>query len=325
MAGKFTISLLVTITVIASIIILSGSSSPTRRVANSAGAIKHTSFRIIEITQGNYLHEGVHVRFDDPQHDDIANIGFILGEKCVAVIDTGGSVKIGQELHEAIRSITDLPICYVINTHVHFDHVLGNLAFVDEKPAFIGHAGLADAIEANRAFFLEQFTEDLGPDPSEKSVVGPDKTVENTLELDLGGRTLLLTAYPTAHSHADLTVLDQKTKTLWAGDLLFRERIPSLDGSLKGWLSAMDELKSYDVDYVIPGHGPSSSNWPEVMTAQEIYLNMLLDETRQAIANGLFMEEAIETIGNTEKEKWLLFDQHHRSNISRVFIELEWE
>ncbi|NIQ14930.1 MAG: MBL fold metallo-hydrolase, partial [Candidatus Dadabacteria bacterium] len=70
----------------------------------------------------NYLHDGIHVKFDDIQNDDIANIGFIVGKKCIAVIDSGGSVRIGSALQNAIRKKSDLPICYVINTHIHFDH-----------------------------------------------------------------------------------------------------------------------------------------------------------------------------------------------------------
>ena len=86
------------------------------------------NFNITQVAQGNYLHKGVHVSIDDINHDDIANIGFIVGDKCIAVIDTGGSVDIGLQLFEKIKSISDKPICYVINTHVHFDHMLGNKA-----------------------------------------------------------------------------------------------------------------------------------------------------------------------------------------------------
>ena len=286
---------------------------------------ENAAFNLAEIAPGNYVHPGLHVGFDDPNHDDIANIGFIMGEKCVAVIDTGGSVRIGKELRAAIRSVTDKPVCYVINTHVHFDHVLGNLAFVDEKPEFVGHTELADAIEANREFFLKEFSKDLGESPSEKSIIGPTKTVSDTLLLDLGGRTLLLTAYPKAHTQTDLTVLDQKTNTLWTGDLVFREHIPVIDGSLKGWLAVMAVLKSQNVATIVPGHGTPGHTWPEVMAAQEDYLNNLLNGVRQAIAEGQFMEDAIETIGAEEKDKWKLFDQHHRANVAKAFIELEWE
>lgn len=285
----------------------------------------HEPLGLEEPAIGIYLHRGAHVRFEDPGHDDIANIGFIVGEKCVAVIDTGGSVRTGRGLRAAIRTVTDKPVCYVINTHVHFDHILGNPAFAGDKPEFIGHHELAGAIEASRDFFLKEFAEELGPNPSINSIIAPTKTVQQDLQIDLGGRTLLLTAWPSAHSHSDLTVLDRKTNSLWTGDLLFRERIPALDGSVKGWLAVMDKMKDIDVNCVIPGHGPPGSNLMEAMSAQEDYLNMLLNDTRKAIADGQFMEEAIETVGGGKEDLWLLHDQHHRTNVSRAFVELEWE
>ena len=283
------------------------------------------SFNLTEVSSEIYLHKGMHVEFEHPQHDDIANIGFILGEKCVAVIDTGGSVQIGAKLLSIIRKKTNLPVCYVINTHVHFDHILGNLAFASEKGEFVGHATLADAIEGNRAFFLEQFANDLGPNPSVNSIIGPSITVKDTLELDLGNRLLLLTAYQTAHSHTDLTILDKKTTTLWTGDLLFKERIPALDGNLKGWLAVLDKLKNDEIKLVIPGHGAPSNEWLQAIQAEKDYLNLLLKDTRQAIANGMFMDEVIDSVGATEKKQWLLHEQHHRRNVSKAFTELEWE
>jgi glyoxylase-like metal-dependent hydrolase (beta-lactamase superfamily II) len=179
-------------------------------------------------------------------------------------------------------------------------------------------------IEASRAFFLKEFSAELGGTPSEKSVIGPTRTVRERLTLDLGGRKLLLTAWPPAHTHADLTVLDGQTGTLWTGDLLFREHIPVLDGSLKGWLSVIKTLKTIAVKKIVPGHGPPGDTW-EVMSAQENYLNNLLRETRKAIAGGVFMEDAINTIGRGEKDHWLLFEQHHRTNVSKAYVELEWE
>lgn len=283
------------------------------------------TFSIEEVTPGNYLHRGTNAGFNDPGHDDIANIGFITGDNCVAVIDTGGSVTIGNALLNALRSVTDKPVCYVINTHVHFDHVLGNLAFINEKPEFVGHVNLPDAIEANRGFFLDKFRNYLGEAPSEKSIIAPTRTVAKTLSLDLGNRKLILTAYKKAHTYTDLSVFDEKTKTFWAGDLVFREHIPVIDGSLKGWLDVIQTLKKQDVALIIPGHGPVADNWGTAISAEEEYLTRLLHETRKAIAEGQFMEEAIDTIGLNEKDKWQLFDEHHKANVSRAFTELEWE
>jgi quinoprotein relay system zinc metallohydrolase 2 len=282
-------------------------------------------FNLKKVADGIYLHSGVHVEFTDPQHDDIANIGFIVGNDCIAVIDTGGSIAIGQQLLLSIREISNLPVCYVINTHVHFDHILGNLAFKNEDAQFVGHIKLIDAIEQSRDFFLEQSKNDLGPSPNRNSIIGPTLTVDKTMDLDLGDRIIRLTAYPSAHSHTDLTVLDQQTKTLWTGDLVFKERIPALSGKLKGWLVVLETLQNEAIDLAIPGHGTTSNDWPQTYAAEEAYLAMLLNETRKAIKNGQFLEEAVSSIGKESKQKWLLHEQHHSRNVTKAFTELEWE
>lgn len=284
-----------------------------------------TAFNIDEVAPGIYVHSGVHVPFEDPQHDDIANTGFIIGNDCVAVIDTGGSVRVGQQLLDSLQSVTDKPVCYVINTHVHFDHVLGNVVFKSGDTKFVGHTGLADAMAASSGFFIEEFREDLGEHANAEGIVAPTVLVEDTLELDLGDRVLLLKAWPVAHTHTDLTVLDRKTNTLWLADLLFIERIPALDGSLKGWLAVIDQLEKEQYATVIPGHGPVVSNWPDGLKPQKRYLTMLLEQIRKRIAEGAFMEEVVETVGEQEKQAWLLHEQHHKRNVTKAFTELEWE
>ena len=282
-------------------------------------------FNLKEAAQGIYVHTGIHVTFEDKQHDDIANIGFIVGEKCIAVIDTGGSVDIAQKLLNKIKATSEKPVCYVINTHVHFDHVLGNVIFKSADTRFVGHTGLADAMAANLDFFINEFKSDLGEYANAEGIIAPTLLVEDTLELDLGNRMLELRAWPTAHSHTDITVLDKKTNTLWLSDLLFIDRIPALDGSLKGWLKVIEELEKQEAQTVIPGHGPVVSDWPEAIQAEKRYLTMLLDETRKMIAEGAFMEDAVENLGQEEKQAWLLHEQHHKRNVTKAFTELEWE
>ena len=288
-----------------------------------SGNTKAREFNICEVADGVFLHQGIHVAFTDPQSDDIANIGFIIGTDCIAVIDTGGSIEIAQSLLTAIRKVSQLPVCYVINTHVHFDHVLGNAVFVEENSEFIGHQKLADAIAGSRNFFLQQFAENLKLKPS---IIAPDRGVADRLTLNLGGRELLLQAYQTAHSDTDLTVLDMQTNTLWAGDLIFRQRIPALEGSLTGWIEVIEKLSKEKIALVIPGHGDISSDWPTgALQPQQQYLHTLLNETRAAIAKGAFLEQVLETVGNKQKTQWLLHEQHHRRNVSKAFSELEWE
>ena len=282
-------------------------------------------FNLDEVAQGIYVHTGVHVTFENIKHDDIANIGFIIGEKCIAVIDTGGSVNVARQLLDKIKATSEKPVCYVINTHVHFDHVLGNTIFKSGATRFVGHADLPDAMAANRDFFLREFRTDLGEFANRDGIIPPTVVVEDRLELDLGNRVLELRAWPAAHSHTDITVLDKQTNTLWLSDLLFIDRIPALDGSLKGWLKAIDQLEQQNFTIVIPGHGAVTKQWPESIQAEKQYLTLLLEGTRKMIANGAFMEDVVETLGKEEKKAWLLYEQHHKRNVTRAFTELEWE
>ncbi len=282
-------------------------------------------FNLINVDEGIYAHIGRHLSIEDEQRDDIANIGFIIGDNCVAVIDTGGSIAVGKKLLKAMRSITEKPVCYVINTHIHYDHLLGNKAFVSKNTTFVGHKGLAEAVEHNRGFFLDQFKSELGDNPDPSAIIAPTKLITDKEELDLGDRTLTLISYPTSHSHNDLVILDNKTKTLWSGDLIFRERVPSLTGSLKGWVKVMEELQKLEVNKVIPGHGSIADSMPEAIKQQQAYLKLLLDETRKAVAEGLFVNDAMQTIDKDNRLNWLLHEYQHPTNVSRAFSELEWE
>jgi len=281
-------------------------------------------FNLSEPEPGVFVHMGRQLALDVPGHDDIANIGFIVGKKCVAVIDTGGSASIGRELRGAIENHTSLPICYVINTHVHVDHVLGNAAFKNDGPSFVGSAPLAAAMARSRAFFIGQYSGDMDS-PRADQIIGPDRLVEHELVLDLGDRQLILRAWPTAHTDCDLTVFDAATGTLWAGDLLFNERLPALDGSIKGWLAALDELSRMKVRLTVPGHGPMAREPKSVIIAERRYLRALADGVRGELKQGKPLEDAIEHVAAAEKSHWLLWDSVHPHNVVRAYEELEWE
>jgi quinoprotein relay system zinc metallohydrolase 2 len=283
-------------------------------------------FSVSEIAPGVFVHLGRPLALDAPGHDDIANIGFIVGTRCVAVIDTGGSVRIGRALHAAIRRSTTVPICYVINTHVHVDHVLGNAAFKEDAPTFVGHADLAAALERSREFFLNNYAADLDAPAQADEIIAPTRRIApgTDADLDLGGRHLRLRAWPKAHTDCDLTVYDGKTGTLWAGDLLFVGRLPAIDGSIKGWLAAIDELARMRVERVVPGHGPISANLASALIAERNYLQALLQGVRAQLAAGKSMQDAITQV-QADKSGWLLWDETHPRNVSRVYQELEWE
>jgi quinoprotein relay system zinc metallohydrolase 2 len=285
------------------------------------------SFKLVKLAPGVFLHQGQQVALDAVGHDDIANIGFIVGSRCVAVIDTGGSIKIGRQLRDSVREHSALPICFVINTHVHVDHVLGNAAFRADHPSYVGHAALADAIVNSRQFFITQYGADLDSPPSTEQIIGPDRLVQPGQEmlLDLGGRRLHLRAWQKAHTDCDLSVYDETSGTLWTGDLLFRDRLPALDGSVRGWLTAIDQMSLLKVVRAVPGHGGVAQNLARALIPERSYLQALVDGVGAELAQGKAVQDAIEHVGGEQRQQWLLWDSAHAHNVIRVYEELQWE
>lgn len=281
-----------------------------------------------QIAMGIYVHYG-RVEETSPENlGDIANIGFIAGSRCVAVIDTGGTIRIGRALSAAIKKITDLPVCYVINTHVHPDHIFGNAAFLQEgqpSPIYVGHEKLPAAMMARKQTYLNALSRTLGSDVAGTDVVLPTLLVGHATDIDLGGRILRLRAWRTAHTDNDLTVFDEQTRTLWLSDLLFVDHVPVVDGNLKGWIAVIEELRALAPQRVVPGHGRILSKWMQALDKQEHYLNTLLMETRRALMRKLSLPQAVAEVGQTERDKWMLFDSFHRRSVTTAYVELEWD
>ena len=282
-------------------------------------------FAIEDLGNGIYVHHGVHMDIDTGYQGDICNASFVVGSKGVAVIDTGGSIKVGKQLREAIRKVTPLPVLYVINTHVHPDHIYGNAAFLDDKPEFVGHDKLPVAMELRREQYAKINAKLLGEDAKGSELVKPTMTVKTTLELDLGDRKLVLTAHPNAHTNTDVSVLESKTSTEFTGDLLFIERTPVLEGDIKGMIAEVEAFKSQPIKQVVPGHGPATKNWLQAVENEQRYLNALLTDIRASIKKGKSMESTMNTAAAGEKDKWLLFDIANRRNVNTLYPALEWE
>ena len=296
---------------------------------------KIKSLDVKKIADGVYVHYGKHENiYEGSNIGDIANLGFIIGNESIAVIDTGGSHQVGEALKLSIKKISQKPIKYVINTHVHQDHNFGNTAFIPEGAIIYGHFNLKKALKERGSQYIRQISE-AGDKVKGTRIIFPHKVIaeissdqtkklSNKITIDLGNRKLLLTSHPTAHTYSDASVFDLKTKTFFVGDLVQDERLPTMDGLTKDWIKLLDEIEKVNFKIMVPGHGKIQTD-NTALKKTRTYLKILYDDVIDALKKDLHVEKVIDTAAESEKDKWVLFERVNPGNVVRTFMRYEWE
>lgn len=294
--------------------------------ANAATAEDLSITKNALMADGVYGCRGADDLMTEENHGAIANLGFIIGKDGVAIIDSGGSLLHAKALLDEIEAITPLPIRYVINTHMHPDHIFGNALFRDKGAQFVGHYKLPRALDARGDYYLESYRRQIGDELMKGvEIISPTILVEDTTILDLGDRQIELRAWQAAHTDNDLTVRDLQSDVLFTGDLLFLGTLPTIDGSLLGWMKQMDELSAIPAKGIVPGHGPLDATSPEAFEPESTYFNVLAADLRAAIKDGVPLAKAVQTAAASERGKWKLFDEYSQRNATAAYAELEWE
>ncbi|MBV4454839.1 MULTISPECIES: quinoprotein relay system zinc metallohydrolase 1 [Pseudomonas] len=242
------------------------------------------------IADDTWLLEGSTENFTKDNGGNIVNVGFIVTEAGVVVIDTGPSRRYGEALRQAIARVTDKPVIQVLLTHHHPDHALGNQAFKDVPIGAL--AGTAELLHAQGDSMAENLYRLVGDWMRGTEVVLPGEVLQPGVKT-FGSHDLQL-LHLRGHTGADLAILDRKTGVLFAGDLVFYQRALTTPHSpgLAQWLADIATLQGLPWTLVVPGHGPIATD-AKPFEQMHDYLTWLDHLLRDGAAQGRDMSELI--------------------------------
>jgi glyoxylase-like metal-dependent hydrolase (beta-lactamase superfamily II) len=254
---------------------------------------------------------------------NMVNTCYIDTKKSYVVIDSGSSYLYADAAYKAMQKIKPQPVELVINTHVHDDHWLGNGYFVKKGIIVLGSDDFA--INASIESPTRMQT-NISPQAYALTVpTRPTELIHSDKTLKIGDQELQLHIMKKkAHSDKDMVIFLPKSKTLFAGDLVFNDRVPFLvGGDINGWIDALDELKKLKATTIIGGHGLRTDKKSAEMTYN--YLTDMRSQVRAAIADGIGIDEAMAKVTMSHYKSLKMYETLHRGNVEASYRMLEWE
>lgn len=256
---------------------------------------------------------------------NIVNTAFIVAPQGVIVIDSGPSLRYGEQMRRAIAQVSDKPVVLVINTHHHPDHFLGNQAFADVPIGALADTRQGIVSEGNA--FAENLYRMSGNWLKGTEVQAPNRTLAAG-KLEVAGRTMRLVALD-GHTGADLVVIDETSGVLFAGDLVFNGRAPTTPHADVGhWLAALDRLDSLmrenGVKTLVPGHGMVTHDSAPIRQTRT-WLNWLTATLRESARAGLDMNDVLARPLPPEYAALPMAATEYRRSVGHLFPAFEQE
>ena len=282
----------------------------------------------LQVAPGAWLVEGLSAQGAPANQNFISNAGFVITPAGVVVIDALGSPALAQRLLGEIRKLTPLPVTHVIVTHYHADHIYGLQAFKAQGARIIAHRAAREYLLSETAQLrLQASRSELAPWINEDTrLVEADVWLEGDRTLEVGGMRFEIRAVGPSHTPEDLVVYLPSEKVLFAGDLVFRSRIPYVgQADSRHWIAALERLLAFDAAVIVPGHGPLSREARQDMQLTRDYLVYLRKSMGEAARNLEPFDAAYAQTDWTPFEHIPLFRAINRMNAYNTYLLLEQE
>ena len=280
------------------------------------------------VTANVYYVQGLSELGSSANQNFISNASFVVTPAGVVVIDALGSPELARRLMAEIRKVTNKPIHTVILTHYHADHIYGLQVFKEAGARIVAHGAAREYLNSETARLrLEASRQDLWPWIDEKTkLIEADEWLDAPKTLNIGGVQFDVQPVGPSHTAEDLVVYVPQLKVLFAGDLVFRNRIPFVgQADSRHWIEAMERLLKFDARWVVPGHGPMSDQAKADMTLTRDYLIYLRDTMGRAARDMEPFESAYANTDWRKYEKMPLFKAANRMNAYNTYLLMEQE
>jgi len=253
------------------------------------------------------------------------NMAFVVGNKAVAVLDTGYTEAMGKAMLAHIRKITKAPVKYAVDTNSRPDRFMANPAFRAAGATIIAHRDTAKNMAAQSGNYAGAIERILGlKEGAVKIPKAPDQIINKKTQLDLGGVNVTLENFGPAHTPAQLVAYVAADNVVYTSDLLYADRLLAVipDSNTEHWIKAFDRLKQFTGATFIPGHGKpgllSSFDFP---TRQ--YLNLLYQHMNKMVEEGVDVQDAIDRLDQSRFANLTNFDLLAGRNASWTYLERE--
>lgn len=254
-----------------------------------------------------------------------SNSAFVVTKEGVLVIDTGSSEIIGQALRKVIAGVTDKPIRWVINTHGHADHWLGNVSLAETGTEIIASSTVRGRIEKEGADWVERFNNMTRGATGPSRVVKPTRVVDSRATLTFGEVKAELIPSQDSHSPGDLVVWLPGKGVLIAGDVAYSDRLPAtFDARILQWTKFLGELEALKPVKIIPGHGNVAD--ATAIRRQREYFEQIWKLVQSGYDEGKPDFEILPTIRRelaAYAKHYPDFEQYIGQSVSHVYLQVE--
>ena len=282
----------------------------------------------IQVAPHTYFVQGFAEMGSSTNQNFISNAGFVVTPTGVVVVDALGSPILAQKLIAEIKKITNQKVVAVIVSHYHADHIYGLQEFkrIGAKIYAQGEGrNYLSSETAKQRLIVSQ--RDFAPwVNANTNLISADVWIDQKLKLSIGGVDFFISRVGPAHAPEDLMVYVPSEKVLFAGDLVFRGRIPFVgNADSKGWLKGLDEIEKFNPNIVIPGHGNYSVKPAEDIAFTRNYLKYLRESMSTAAINMDPFDAAYKQANWSEYEGMPLFKAANRMNAYNVYLSIQAE